>query len=183
MAGLAAVGVFGVGRSAHAGDSLPVGMQAKLLSKVAKYDRNFAERAGERAQIRVAQRRGNGESEASAGRLVRSIDEVGVIAGLPLEVAILDYAGPGELASQVTDGKLAVVVFSPGFRDQLVLIAGALAGKSILTVAADADEVAIGAALGFALEEGKSKIIVNNAVAKAQQVDFSSSLLKIARVL
>jgi hypothetical protein len=71
----------------------------------------------------------------------------------------------------------------PGLDAELTAIASALQGVPILTVGADADDVPGGLALGFALVEGKPKIVINLDVARAQQVDFSASLLKLSDVV
>jgi hypothetical protein len=182
IAGGIAGGLLSPG-AALARDSLPTSMQAEFLAKVAKYDRNFETRAGSLARVRILQRKGSGASEAAAGAFRQALKDVGSLAGVPLEASITDFSKAADLPAMVAGEGLCVLYVMPGLDDVLSAIASALQGIPILTVGADADDVPGGLALGFAQVEGKPKIVINLDVARAQQVDFSSSILKISDVV
>ena len=98
-------------------------------------------------------------------------------------MSIQSYKGASDLGGRVASEGLSVVYIMPGLHSAVSNIAAALSGQSVLSVAASPDDVLEGTALGFALEEGKPKILVNLEAAKAQGVDFRSALLKVARVV
>ncbi len=170
-------------RRAHAMDAVPSGLQAQLLAKVTKYDRNFKKTVGTTARVTLLQLAGNGASEAAAGKLRVALDEVGSLAGVPIDLGIRAFAGAQDLAAHVTGDHVGIVYVMPGLETEIKGIASALSGLSVLSVAASPSDVAEGIVLGFALQEGKPKILVNLVVAKAQNVDFSSALLNIATVI
>jgi hypothetical protein len=72
----------------------------------------------------------------------------------------------------------------PGFSEsELAAIAEACAGISVLSVGALARYVERGTVLAFDLVGGKPKLLVNLTRARKQQVDLSSSVLKLMRVI
>ena len=122
-------------------------------------------------------------SASRSGKLEHAIQTVGSLAGIPTTVSIQSYKGASDLGGRVASEGLSVVYIMPGLHSAVSNIAAALSGQSVLSVAASPDDVLEGTALGFALEEGKPKILVNLEAAKAQGVDFRSALLKVARVV
>lgn len=162
---------------------VPARLQAKLLSKVAGYDRNFKRRAGERALVLVVVRGGDAESERTGEQLeseLRSLEKVG---GLPHEESVVAFESAEALASLVRQRGAAIVYLAPGLGDEVGAIADALAGTSVLSVGALASFVERRAVVGFERQGGKAKIVVHLKQARRQKVKFRSSLLKLARVI
>ena len=170
---------------AAAADSVvvPESLQAKLLAKVASFDRNMATRAGDQVRILVVQRPSAPESVRSAVRLKRSLGDLSKIAGLPVSVGGLAYRSGSALADECRGGGIAIVYLTPGMAGSLEEVAYYLGGTSILSVSAVPDHVYEGTVLSFDLAEGKPKILVHLARAKAQSVDFKASFLKLATVV
>lgn len=160
---------------------VPLGLQAKLLAKVAGYDRNMRDRAGRRVLVLIAETPDDPASERAAARLRRELRELDDIAGLPYRVRSRE-GSIKEIAEVCKKRSVDIVYLTPGFGEHVGELAQLLDGESILSVSAVPEDVPEGAVLGFDLESGKPKIVINLERAKAQSVSFSSRLLKIARV-
>src|SRR5262245_8482523 len=78
---------------------VPIDLQAELLAKVAGYDKNLAQRAGDQLRVLVLTKKGNADSIRIASQLERSLKGVGSIGGLPHEVQVAPLSTPAALAS------------------------------------------------------------------------------------
>jgi len=165
------------------GVAVPIPMQVKLLAKVAKYDRNLAARAGGTAKVLVLEAGGNGESLDASKRMQSELTTLGQVAGLPVSVAAGKFDSAGGVVSKVKAEKIAIVCLTPGLSSAAGSLAKAFAGMSVLTVSTVPDFVRGGAVLGFDLVQGKPKVLVNLAQAKAQSVSLHPELLKIAEIV
>jgi hypothetical protein len=160
----------------------PVPLQADLLAKVAEYDRNFAERAGARAQVLLVTQPTNADSVNVAQQMSAALGRFTEIGGLPHDEAVLAYPGSSALARICRDRQIAIVYFGPGFRDDVHAIRTALASVPVLSVAAVADYVREGIVLGFDVISGHPKLLFNLPQAKLQKVALKASVLKLMTV-
>src|SRR5262245_43830999 len=78
---------------------VPIGLQAELLAKVAAYDKNFAERAGDRAKVVLLLKGGNADSNRAVAQMQTALGRVGPIAGLPHDEIVHKYTDAPALAS------------------------------------------------------------------------------------
>jgi hypothetical protein len=170
---------------AHAQEvSVPIAIQADLLVKVAAYDRNLPNRAGDRVRTLLVSRPGNNSSSRVAGQMAKAMEPKEPIAGLPHEEILYSFSDGAALARACRDRRIAVVYLAPGFSDgELASIAEHLDGVDVLTVAALADYVPKRVVLGFDLVSGKTKLLVHLAQARRQRVALSSEVLKMATVI
>ena len=162
--------------------AVPVALQAQLLAKVASYDRHFAARAGERAKVLLVVLPGNSESSRKASEMQRELGSIAQIAGLEHDETVFAYSGAASLKTACENEHAAIVYLGPGFGSEIDAIRTTLSGVDVLTASAVADHVARGIVLGFDLVSGKPKLLVNLTQARAQNVDFSSSVLKLMKV-
>lgn len=162
------------------GTAVPIPMQAKLIAKAAKYDRNFVQRAGAQAKVLILTKGGNGESADATKRLENAFKGLGSVAGLPISVSTENYGSAGAVASACKSQGYAMLCLTPGLGGDAAAISKALAGVSILSMSTVPDYVKTGAAIGFDLVQGKPKILVNRAVADAQKVSLHPQFLKLA---
>jgi hypothetical protein len=170
-------------RRAHAAVVVPANLQAQLIVKVSAFDRNFGARAGDTALVYVVQQAGDAESERLAAAVVTTLGGLGDIAGKPKRIESIAYEGPGRLADRCRTSRPAVVYFSSALEGDMASIASALSGVDVLTFGATAAHAERGAVVGFDLEEGKPKLVVNVTRAKAQNVSFKAGLLNLARIV
>ena len=162
--------------------AVPLGLQAELVAKVASYDKNFAARSGERAQVFLLVKSGNADSSRAAAHLQSALGGVAHVGGLPHDEHVVTYGGGAALAALVKSRRAAIVYVTPGFTDDLGDIRAALDGLDVLSVAAVAEYVPKGIVLGFDLVSGKPKLLCHLTQAKKQNVAFKSDVLKIMRV-
>ena len=169
--------------SARAEDAvLPVGIQVELLVKVASYDRNFQQRAGDKARIFILSRPGNGASSRMAAQVEAALARAGEIGGLPHAETVMVYHGAGELAAACRAQHAAVIFFGAGFADELRAIRDALDGVDVLSVSAIPEYVEGGIVLGFDVASGRPQLLVNLGQAKKQKVALRSDVLKLMKV-
>jgi hypothetical protein len=162
--------------------ALPIAIQVELLVKVASYDRNFQQRAGDRAHIFIITKPGNGDSERVAAQVEAGLARASEIGGLPHDEVVTPYRGAAELANLCRAQRAAIVFFGPGFRDDVPAIREALDGVDVLTVSAIPDYVPAGIVLGFDVASGRPELLVNLPQAKRQKVALRADVLRLMKV-
>jgi len=164
--------------------AVPIAIQADLLVKVAAYDRNLPNRAGDRVRTLIVSRPGNSTSSRVAGQMAKAMEPKEPIAGLPHDEILYSFSDAGALARTCRERRISLVYLAPGFGDgELNAIADALDGVDVLTAGALADYVPRRVVLGFDLVSGKTKLLVHLAQARRQRVALSSEVLKMATVI
>jgi hypothetical protein len=162
---------------------VPVRLQVELLSKVAAYDRNFAERARGRVQVFVIVKRDDPESERVGEQISAELKANERLGGLPHVHERLHFASAKSLAELSQTRGAAILYLSTGLSEQIPAIATALDGISVLSVSASAADVRQRAVLGFDVEAGKPKLVVHLDQARRQKIAFKPELLRLARVI
>jgi hypothetical protein len=163
--------------------AVPIALQAELVAKVASYDRNLAARAGDRVHVLIIVKAKDDASSAFAKHMESALGGVDKIGGLPHDEVTAPFGGAKALADACRSKRISIVYLAPGLGDEVAGIRAALDGVNVLSVAADAADVARGIVLGFDLVSGKPKIVVHLGQAKRQEVSFKAELLKLAKVL
>ncbi len=163
--------------------AVPADIQAELIAKLETYDRSFPARAGPVAHVLIVVRPGSSKSELSAADTKAALGRIDRIGGLPHQESVVAFAGAAALAERCRSEQAAVVYLTPGFDDDVDAVRVALSSVSVLSVGSTADYVPRGVVLGFELESGKAKIVINLEQAKLQGVSFPADLLRLMRVL
>lgn len=163
--------------------SVPSQLQVELLGRVVRFERGFAGHAGTPARVTIVVRPGNVESSRFAAQLGAQLGHTADLAGRTVEVATVEYASAGALATAVRGDGTAIVYLSAGLGGEVSGIASALAGRGVLVVSAVGADVDRGAVLGFELVSSRPRIIVNVPRAREQHLDFNANLLRLARVV
>jgi hypothetical protein len=171
------------GDSAAADVTVPVQLQAQLVAKIAAFDRNFAARAAGGARVLVVQKAASDESAAVALRFARALTSIHDVGGVAAQVDIVDFTSAAELVDRCKAQHVALVYVSAGLEAEMAAMAPAFAGADVLTVGATGAFAERGAVVGFDLEEGRPRIVINAGRAREQNVSFKSELLKLARVV
>jgi hypothetical protein len=163
---------------------VPISLQVELLLKVAAYDKNLTRRGASRVSLLVLVKQGDPDSGRSAAQARLALSKVTDILGLPLESSSAVHGDAAGLAQLLRANNVAILYLMPGFSEsELAAIAEACSGISVLSVGALARHVERGTVLAFDLVGGKPKLLVNLTRAKRQQVELSSSVLKLMRVI
>jgi hypothetical protein len=162
--------------------AVPAEIQAALLSKLASYDRNFAQRAGDTARVLLLVKRDTAKSQLAAEEMKSALGRLDRIGGLPHEETVVPFEGADALAARCRAEHIAAVYITPGFDDDIAKLRVALSGVDVLSLGDVPEYVPEGVVLGFDLESGKPKLLVNLDQAKRQNVDFSSDVLRLMKV-
>jgi len=156
----------------------------ELLLKVASYDKNLKQRARDRVRVAVVLRQQDADSARAGAQALKALSGADEIDGLPIERLSTTYTDAAALARFIHEGNVAILYVTPGFGEgEVEAMAQALDGVSILSAGAHAKYASRGMVLGFDLAGGKPKLIVNLTRAKRQNVELSSSVLKLVRVI
>jgi YfiR/HmsC-like len=178
---LSSVCLSAVGSAQTSG--IPASLQVELLAKLESYDRSFANRAGKLARVLIVVKPGSARSELSANEMKSALERIDQVGGLPHEEVVVDYVSAVQLAERVRAERVAIVFLAADLDDAAITaIATALSDLSVLTVGAVSGYVAKGIVLGFELESGKPRLVINLARARRQKVDFSSNVLRLMKV-
>jgi hypothetical protein len=167
------------------GDELtvPVELQVDLVGRIARYERNFAAHASEPASIVVVARSRSPESQRVAAQLVASLSRTAQIGGRPVRVSRHEYTSAAALGAELDRAQAAIVYTAPGLSGDMSAIAEALSGRSILSISAVGADVDHGVVLGFELVASRPQIAIHLGRARAQRLQFSAQLLRLARVV
>ncbi|MEZ4233024.1 MAG: YfiR family protein [Polyangiaceae bacterium] len=169
--------------SSAATPELPVSRQAKLISKLASYDRNFRSRAGQVALTLVVYRDEDVDSERTAQLMLSELGHRSNVGGLPHAEEREVFRGSEWLAGRVLEGGIAIVYLCPGLEAAMDAIADALSGKDVMTIGSRAGFADGRSVVSFDLVSGKPKLIVHLPQAKRQNVKFSARFLRLAEVI
>jgi hypothetical protein len=184
LALLGAGALLGVTRTVGAEEvSVPIGLQAQLLAKVAEYDRHFLERAQGYAHIVLVLKQGHTESTHVISEMQTNLARIDSVAGILHRETVWAYTVPSELTDFCKNRHASIVFFGPGLESDIEAIARAFSGIDVLTVSSVAGYVDKGIVIGFDLVSSRPKIVVNLKQTRLQMVDFRADLLKIARVI
>jgi hypothetical protein len=163
--------------------AVPVGLQASLLSKVVTYDRNLAERAGDRIHTLLVGKSKDPTSMPFIRQMRQALGEIDTFGPYPHDEEIVEFTDAAALAEKCRTERISIVYLGPGLHDDIDAIRNALEGLSILTVSASPDEVLRGIVLGFDLVQGKPKLVIHLPQARKQHVNMQSDLLKLMRIV
>jgi hypothetical protein len=175
---LAASGMAG----AQVADELPAEVQAALALRVLGYDRALDAPAGESIVIGLLFR--SGQLTGENMQLVQAFSRLKAqtLRGHPVKVVFRAYQGLPDLELWLEREQVKVVYLSP----HLPEIAGlqrACASRKLITISPSVEVVRDGTPIGFVLEDGKPKVLVNREAAKTTGMDLDPELIRLARLV
>jgi hypothetical protein len=163
-------------------DEVPADLQAELFAKVAPYDRHFAQRAGSAVRIVVLQRPDSAKSRLSAVAMKAALGRLVAIGGLPHQESIESYMGPEALAAHCRADQISAVYVPPGFDSDIEGLRTSLTGADVITFTPVSDYVQRGVVLGFEIDVGHPRLLVNLEQARHQNVDLPAPVLALMKV-
>jgi hypothetical protein len=171
--------------SLRADDDVPVPaeLQASLLAKVSSYDRNLAERSGDKVRIMLVGKPSEPTSMPFVRQMAQALSDVGGFGKLPHEEQVIEYKGADDLAQKCKTEHISILYLGPGFHGDVEAIRGAFDTTPVLTVTATPADVARGIILGFDLVYGKPKLVLHLAQARKQKIDLVAEVLKLMRII
>ena len=168
---------------AFADVAVPAKLQAQLIAKIAAFDRNFPGRAAGNALVLVVFKPGDAESTQLAQQVGSELRDLSDVGGVAKTIDVIPFGGAASLAAACKSRHAAIVYLSASLDREVPAIAAALAGGDVLSIGATAAHAESCTVVGFDLEGGKPKIVVNLTPARAQNVSLKADLLRLARIV
>ena len=135
------------------------------------------------AKVLLHHKAKDAESASVTNTVAKAVAALADIGGLRPDVAVAELGEPAKLAARCPAERIAILYFGPGTEVDMAPIAQSLSGIDILTIGGSGLHAERGAVVGFDVEEGRPRIVVNLRSARAQKVSFRPELLKLARVI
>ena len=163
-------------------ETVPLSLQAQLLAKVVKYDRNFRRRANGHVIVAIVADNSVAESKRASVALHNELTNLDDIGGLPFGIKEMQYSDEAALRRSVNAEHIAVLFLTTGLSHRVPAVAAAVSGLDVLTVCTVPDDVKLGIVLGFDLVSSQPKLLLNLVSAQRQNVSFEPQALKLMKV-
>jgi hypothetical protein len=158
---------------------------AVIITRLFSYDYNLKARAGDAIVLAVVYKSGVPASEVSADDWVRAFTPLTSVrvADLPFRTVKLAFTDPGALAAAVRGQGIDALLICEGLQGDLSALETVSRSAKIMTVTDQETFVTRGLTVGVYPLEGKTAIAVNRRAAAAENVSFSSELLRLAHTV
>lgn len=177
--------VLWTGTSSAQEMAVPINIQVPLFLKILTFDRNLKDRVGDEIVIAVLYQEKFRRSLNVKDEFIKLMNELPVksVEDIPIRCVSLDISDEIELDSVIARYNADVLYIAPLRAVSAKTIAGVSRAKKKPTLTGVPDYVESGLAVGIGIKGDKPQIIINLPAVKAEGVDFSSQLLKLAKVL
>jgi hypothetical protein len=164
---------------------LPPGKQAIFLARVIAYDANLRQRAGSTVNIGVLAKKGDKESERTAGLLVKAFKpiEAATLLGLPVRVSRMYFGGRESLDRAVREDGIDTLYVCGGLGAGLSDVKAVARARKVLTMGSEEEQLKAGLSLGVFEIDGKNTIVVNLEASREEGVAFGPELLRLATIV
>src|SRR5579863_7429174 len=92
--------------------TVPVQLQASLVSKISTFDRNFAARAGEKARVLVVEKLGDDDSIEVGAHFARALAGIRKVGGIDAQVDVIAFTNAAMLAERCRTQRISLVYLS-----------------------------------------------------------------------
>lgn len=164
--------------------AVPVEVQIPLFLKILTFDRNLKKRVGDEIVIGIVYQRKFKRSRMVKDQVVDVIGESSLwkVADIPVRQVSIDL-DTVDLGSAVSKNEIDILYITPMRALGMEKIADITRAKKIMTLTGVPDYVESRLAVGIGIKGRKPWIIINLSAARAEGADFSSQLLKLAKVI
>jgi len=160
---------------------VPWRTQAKLVVKLAEYDRSLVAREGPRNVLIV--RNNDLLARRAAEAISMELGTFDTIAGASHKESVIDFVSVSELLKRVQADSTQILYVCPGLESSIPVIAEKLSGVTILSIGAAPSHADLGTVISFDIHSGRAQILVNLKQAQKQHVQLHSEFLKIVKVI
>lgn len=163
--------------------AVSVEVQMAILLRVLEFDRDLADRVGDELVIGIAyQHRNRTSLNARDAILGMSRSEPSVM-GIRVKYVTIAISSDGSFGDSLRVNQVDVLYIPPLRSVRLEEIIAATAEHGVLTWTGVVEYIVEGVAVGVGAKGERPEIVINLDVAKAAGVQFSSQLLKLARLV
>ncbi len=172
--------------SVHAQEMpVPVNIQVSLFGRILSFDRSFENRAGEEIVVGILYQRTFRPSFNAQENVINLFLEPNAfsIKGKSTRVVAIDISGgPNEETKAMLEG-VDVLYITPLRAIDISSIVAQTRAKRIRSLTGVPEYVDAGVAVGVSMRGERPEILINLTAAKLEGADFSSQLLKLAKVI
>ncbi len=175
---------------ARAGEALgegevPPSRQAVIIMRALAYDGNLKSRARGTIDIGVLYKKGHERSERMAASMTKAFGALTStqVAGLPIAVNRIAFAGAEALGKAIADGGIDVLYVCDGLGAERGAISEVTRRAKVLSVGSERLQVHQGLSLGVFQVDGRTTIVLNLAASRQEGVAFAADLLRLAAVI
>ncbi len=163
---------------------VPIKLQLALFLKILPFDWNLKDRVGNEIVFAIFYQNNFGISYNAKEGFLKVVKESSVkeIDGIPLRFVSIDIEET-DLAEAITRDNVDILYITPLRAMEIEKITNLSRAQKITTLTGVPDYVESGLAVGVGVKGEKPLIIINLKAAKAEGADFSSQLLKLAKVI
>ncbi len=157
-------------------------LTAMLTLKVLTFDRNLAERSGSEIVVGILY---TDADKTYAKELKAAFDSLKgkKVNGIPFKAVSHQFLDSDEVTGWMKSENISVLFISPKLLGKCSGIQELAAEKKCLTAGPSSRFPETCTSLGFEISGGKPRIVIHRKRSQQEGVDFSASLLQIARVL
>jgi hypothetical protein len=170
---------------ARADDAVSPTRRAIVIARVLAYDGALASRAGGTLVMGVLYKKGNAASEHGADESVKAFKplESVMVASLPFRALAIPFTGGAALEAVIEKEGVDTLFLCEGLDADIPAIKLVSHKRKVLTLGTQEAQLKAGVALGVVTDNGKLQIVVNLPFSREEGAEFSSDLLRIARVI
>lgn len=163
----------------------PINVQYALLHKILAFDRNLKTRVGEELVIGIIYQSTFRSSLIFKDELAAVIEksQAEKLVDIPVRFVTVELADHLNLAESANKNKIDVFYVAPLRAVEIKTMTAVSQSQKILTFTGVPAYVDAGVAVGVGSKGETPRIIINLPAAKAEGVEFSSQLLKLAKVI
>lgn len=163
---------------------VPVDVQVPILLKILTFDRNLKKRAGDKLTIGIVYQEKFRISVNVRDRFVDVINESSIkkVSDIPIELTLVDI-DKTDLESTAGKNGVDVLYVAPLRAMDMERITKVCRNNKITTMTGVLEYIDSGLAIGVGIKGRKPLIIINLPASKMEGADFSSQLLKLAKVI
>ncbi len=164
---------------------LPAEVQWKLFEKILHFDRNLKVRSGKEITIGILYQSRYRSSLNTAENFYNAVvrSKIKQIDYIPIRLIRFDLSDPSKLENMLLNNEIDILYISPLRAFELINITNLTRKFGILTMTAVPEYAEQGISVAVGLKSEKPEIYINVSASKDENIDFSSKILKLAKVI
>jgi hypothetical protein len=168
----------------HAEDAgVPVALQVELPSRLLWNERGLQQSLQKEVRALIIERARDPVSGLAAAQLAAQLEQVKALGGKRVVQRRVIFESPEQVGRVVQEQRPYLAYLTPNLAPVTAELSRVLAARGVLSVSTQGADTGRGVVLGFELESGKPRILLNLVQARAQKLDFSAQFLRVVRVV
>ena len=164
--------------------SVPVNVQFTLFSKILAYNRNLKQQVGTEINIGIIYQKKFKTSLNIKDELIEIIKTSAIqkIANIPFHYTTIDVEN-SDIINEITMHHINILYITPLRAFKLKLLTDISRDNKIITITGVPQYAEDGISISVDLKGQKPEILINLTAAKAEGINFSAKLLKLAKII